>query len=262
MNLLPVKVVGHPRALGVDWGGGSPAKRTRAGPAGVPSSFLAGNGIEVVGRRGARHEGTVWQRPGCSLGFLLLQPCREAWNLGFSLGTHVSLFFLSYLAGHQDAGCGGGGFCSAVAALPHPGGGEFLPEPALPQPWLPSLLPALHLPEQRGQPHHLRPYVPALPGGLPGTISVPAGPAQAPAPGGHPCVLQCHQRLSPDQTGLLEGTREHDVQTGTWHLRARPTTLFLPRRERWRREWRPGLFSRGAQVVHFTTLGVTVHITA
>ncbi|CAK7319684.1 Thyrotropin-releasing hormone receptor [Vulpes lagopus] len=33
---------------------------------------------------------------------------------------------------HQDAGCGGAGFCSALAALPHPSGGEFLSEPALP----------------------------------------------------------------------------------------------------------------------------------
>lgn len=134
-------------------------------------------------------------------------------------------FFLSYPASHPDAGCGGGPLCSAMAALPHPGGGEFLPEPALPQPQLPSLLPPLHLREQRSQLHHLCPHVPALPGGLPWTISVPAGRAPASAPGGHPCLLQCHQRLFPAQTGLLEGTRKCDVQAGrgSWHIRARPS---------------------------------------
>ena len=74
---------------------------------------------------------------------------RETWKPGFSLGTHAFLVFLSHPAGHQEAGHGGGPSCSAVAALPRPGGGEFLPEPALPQPWLPSLLPPLHLDEQR-----------------------------------------------------------------------------------------------------------------
>ena len=139
---------------------------------------------------------------------------RAPWKPGFSLGTHAFLVFLSHSADHQDAGCGGGPFRSAVAALPRPGGGEFLPEPALPQPWLPSLLPPLHLREQRHQPHRLCPHVPAFPGGLPWTVSVPHGPAQAPAPGGQPCLQQGHQRLFPGQTGLLEETRGRDVQTG------------------------------------------------
>ncbi|XP_064586275.1 thyrotropin-releasing hormone receptor-like isoform X1 [Zonotrichia leucophrys gambelii] len=97
--------------------------------------------------------------------------------------------------GDQDAGSGGGPLCRAVAAVPHAGGGELLRGPSVPQHLVPPLLPPVHLPEQRHQPHHLQPHVTEVQGCLQEVVQVPGEECRAPCPVRHPGVLQCCEGL-------------------------------------------------------------------
>lgn len=78
--------------------------------------------------------------------------------------------------GDKDAGSGGDSLCFAVDALSDAGGGQLLPQGRLSGHLVPSVLPSLHLHEQRHQPYHLQCHVAEVSRRLPKTV-----PLRAPA---------------------------------------------------------------------------------
>lgn len=66
---------------------------------------------------------------------------------------------LTCIAGHKDAGGGGGSVRSPLDAISDSSGCEFVHGSAVSQHLVPALLPHVHLHQQRRQPHHLQRHV-------------------------------------------------------------------------------------------------------